>query len=401
MRVIYIVFSMRCNEMDHKNCIQKYIHVWILICSLVFAAGCGGKSGSIEQTDHDNRFWYQSSVAAGEDGYYFSFKDEKLVYGGFVYFFDAGSGQYVKLCGKADCTHGTEECNAYVNGMISNFIACVSNKIYYLQQIDLNRISLCSMEKDGTNHREITTVYEIVGNDFYYPSGFIHRNYFYYITHETGGKETLYRVKIEEDAKPEKYLETEFHAGFTDFLVQGDDLYFVQYQAGDMQNSGGKIIHMSIETKEKEVLYEYDEKQVISGMTLADGYLYYSIGTEGVRKRNLETGEEEWFGTDLPEYANIYTDGIYIYVDNMSACDIAYFDEEDEDAFKQREILILDKEGAFVDVVSLSGNRGACMGGDEKFLFCQGYVDGAMVLLYYDKSQIGSGNAVIGYAGGE
>lgn len=389
--------------MKYKNCIQKHIWVWVLVCGLVFAAGCGKNSDSNWQTDHDNRFSYQSDVTAGEDGYYFSLEDQELVDGGFVYFFDTGTGLDVKLCGKADCTHDTEECNAFVKGITRNFITYASNKIYYFQKIDLNRISLCSMEKDGTNHREITTVYEIEGNDLFYPSGFIHGNYLYYITHEVDGKETLYRVKIEEDAEPEKYMESENHGGFSDFLAQGDDLYFVQYQAGDMQDSGGKIIHMSIETKEEEVLYEYDENQVISGMALTDGYLYYSIGTEGIRKRNLETGEEEWFGTDLPQYANIYTDGTYMYVDNMSACYIAYWDEKEnmDDAFKQREILVLNKEGAYVDVIPLSGNSGICMGGDERFLFCEGYMDGASVLLYYDKSQIGSGNAVIGYVGGE
>ncbi len=386
--------------MKNKNNIQKQIQVWLLACGFVFAAGCGKNSVPVGQAEHDNRFLHQSSVAAGEDGDYFSLRDENLSDGGFVYFFDASTGQDVKLCNKADCTHGTEECDAFVNGMLGNFIAYASDQIYYLQQIGRDRVSLCSMEKDGTKHREITTVNKRVGNDFNHPGGFIHEGYLYYITYETGGKEMLYRIKIEEGAKPERYLESESHGGFSDFLAQGDDLYFVHYRTGDSPTSGGEIIHMSIGTKEEEVLYEYDEKQVISGMALTDGYLYYSIGTEGIRKRNLETGKEEWFGTDLPKYANIYTDGVYMYVDNLSACQEAYY-EEDKHAYEQREILVLDKEGAFVDVVPMSENKGICMGGDERFLFCEGYKDRAAGLLYYDKSQIGSGNAVIGYAGGQ
>lgn len=384
----------------HKRNKCRALSLAILAAALLVAAGCGGGGGGEEGAgagawpDHDNRFPYQSCVAAGEGGYFYFHYDAE---GSYMRFFDPETGVDVKLCGKADCTHDTADCDAYVGGIMPQFIAYVSGGVYYLQNIGGERISLCRMEKDGSGHQEVTTIYDNPGEDYYMPSGFFHRGSLYYVIREadgSGSTETLYRVRAEKGAKPEKQLEVKGNMGY--FLADGDDLYFSQCQNDGNSLHDYRVTRMSLGDGGQEDLYVCGEDQMISGMALANGCLYYSVGTEGVIKRDLETGEEEPFGKDLPKYAAIYADGDYIYVDNTTECDMAYAVEGDEDAYDGREILVLGQDGERVAAISMRDNRGLILGADEKNLLCERSTreEPEPALMICDKSQFGSGSAV-------
>ncbi len=72
----------------------------------------------------------------------------------FIYYADNGLDTFIKLCGRADCTHNSEDCNAYVKGAAS-----LSFYRGYLYVMSGNRSEkktvLVRMEPDGSDHVEV------------------------------------------------------------------------------------------------------------------------------------------------------------------------------------------------------------------------------------------------------
>ncbi|MDD4502786.1 MAG: hypothetical protein PHN87_06875, partial [Clostridia bacterium] len=121
--------------------------------------------------------------------------------GGYLYYSEKGNTKYIKLCNKPDCTHDSIDCNAYING---STIGYYDNKIYYEEFNNIKR-----MDMDGSNHRIVKTLYEGSINNF----GYFHNGYYYYIITKGGtmgalgnDDNNLYRVKVDDDSKPEIIL---------------------------------------------------------------------------------------------------------------------------------------------------------------------------------------------------
>ena len=93
----------------------------------------------------------------------------------YIYYTDKGSVKYVKLCGKPDCKHNSEDCNAYIG---ETTIGLYKDHIYWWGRDDREQgLSLYRMDLDGSNHEKVKNIFSSMSFSY---SGKFHRGYLYY-----------------------------------------------------------------------------------------------------------------------------------------------------------------------------------------------------------------------------
>lgn len=115
------------------------------------------------------------------DGYYFLFNC-------FVYFMEKETGASTILCGKPDCAHNDETCNAFVSD--ASFLTYYNGRLYWSQDdyVQENGSIVCkgerlySMELDGTGHTIVQQLEFVPGGDtgIYITCPIIHRGNIYF-----------------------------------------------------------------------------------------------------------------------------------------------------------------------------------------------------------------------------
>lgn len=85
-----------------------------------------------------------------EKGYY-------LQNEGLLYFFDYALGKMIVVCGKPECPHNDNDCNAWIN---SKLLSYYDGKLYYTNcdAIHNSYTTFCSMNLDGTNHTDVQII---------------------------------------------------------------------------------------------------------------------------------------------------------------------------------------------------------------------------------------------------
>ena len=95
--------------------------------------------------------------------------------GNIAVYYDTVSGVTGAVCGKADCTHNSMACNAFLDlGNITG-LQIYDGKIYWLQAAGIGRI-LYRMDLDGNNREKVQVLDDFSGTA---PSIAIHRGYVY------------------------------------------------------------------------------------------------------------------------------------------------------------------------------------------------------------------------------
>lgn len=92
---------------------------------------------------------------ATNDGFYYVSLASNASPNCYILYSDNGSDMVIKLCGRADCTHDTTDCNAYV-GSTCFAISCWNGYLYavyeeYVESIGNHNLILCRMNLDGSN----------------------------------------------------------------------------------------------------------------------------------------------------------------------------------------------------------------------------------------------------------
>ena len=125
------------------------------------------------------------------DGTYFIYTHPEYHYGEtavspVILYIDHGSDRVIKLCGRADCDHRTEDCDAYIEGGLS--IAWYDGYLYALEYegILYEDCFLVRMDPDGTNRTVVFDVkkhaqengYSYVSPDSYIDNGVCYFSYY-------------------------------------------------------------------------------------------------------------------------------------------------------------------------------------------------------------------------------
>ncbi len=148
--------------------------------------------------------------------YYCSFE-------GYLYYSEKGNTKYIRLCNKPDCAHNSEDCNSYIH---SSPIGYYDDKIYY-------KIwnSIYCLDMDGNNHMMVKRLYEGYDSNF----GYFHNGYYYYIITKSGipgaignDDNNFYRVKVDDDSKPEIVLTNDAILHLSFFTIAEDNIYIIE-----------------------------------------------------------------------------------------------------------------------------------------------------------------------------
>ncbi len=139
----------------------------------------------------------------------------------YIYYSHKGNTKYVKLCNKPDCSHNSEDCNAFLKGSV---IGYYDNKIYYRRFKHI----YC-MDMDGCNHKIVKALYEEHCSNH----GYFHNGYYYYIKtnfaeyNGVKGKDdpTLYRTKVDDKSESEVLLTNDLILQTDMFTMIGDNIY--------------------------------------------------------------------------------------------------------------------------------------------------------------------------------
>ena len=143
---------------------------------------------------------------------------------GYLYYSEKGNTEYITLCNKPDCTHSSKDCNAYIG---TAPIGYYDGKIYYEVWNNIN-----CMDMDGSNHKTVKTLYEGYDNNF----GFFHNGYYYYVITKGGclggignDDNNFYRVKVDDDSKPEIVLTNDAILKISLFTIDEDNIYIIAH----------------------------------------------------------------------------------------------------------------------------------------------------------------------------
>ena len=115
------------------------------------SAGGGTTEGGFQKEMNVNHPFRLNAACRGEGGYY-------LENEGYIYYMEAATGRMILLCGKPECSHDDHTtCNAWAN---TKFLTFYDGKLWYTNMDAMHEsiLTLCTMEPDGSNHRDVQTL---------------------------------------------------------------------------------------------------------------------------------------------------------------------------------------------------------------------------------------------------
>ena len=300
----------------------------------------------------------------------------------YVYFAEHGCLDYIKLCGKPDCTHDTEDCNAYIDSLR---FAYYDGYIYYYV-MDYSKVGyyLCRMNMDGTEHTELKWLCDASGVSAC--SGFFDNGYLYFATSGMGvvgnSQSKFYYTALDDDKAPEELVSTADIGDYMEVIPHSGSLYFCTYYTSDeviiqryMIDSGkwstieGWSLYGSYFGDDKAYCYKP-----------SDGFYEYDYDTETMTR----VKEADFLGR-----SGAYYQKDYIYVVQASDTKIA----DTETTF-----YIYDRSYNLVDSITMdmprTDFRATYFYADtgDYILLCCDFTDLTAPDYYLKKSEIGTGN---------
>lgn len=281
----------------------------------------------VADTDAQPNISEYPQIAYTDKGYYELVRDYNIAIGGIqrLFFHDYATGRNVIVCSKIDCSHVSEECDAYFKDEDYSDNMCYQNDTLYFIKREEGYQKIEAITPDGNN--------QTVSRSSLLT--WIHRGYAYFSTFEPGRSTAeLYRVRLDSNEQPElicsigeeggnvvmlyrikpygKYVffqmgesddggynyDTSIYAYNTetgdvtrvcegamrDYMVMGDSLYYF-----DMQDN---IHRMKLQTGVSELFWENDREIESNKMFGNNGYIIHEL--EDVEYRDTESGEIKW-----------------------------------------------------------------------------------------------------------
>lgn len=334
--------------------------------------------------------------AKSESGYYVHLSK-------YLFYVDAATMETTPLCAKPNCLHNDEGCNSYVGR--TQGIAYNNGKVYTVveagPEYGLEGSCFNCVSADGAEHKTFAHIKETVYD------WMVHRGYIYYsikkgidveaITLENYGEVQAAILRFSLDSPDKQELVYSSAEGLEDaFLYKlrafGDYMYFMeQWLTLNDLNLEWKRVSLSdlsvsdIKTPEGVALgipYLLGDKLLMRGEKLGDGsYQYYLCDENGENAK-------KFFATTNHE--KVYTDGTYIYFDDINNL----LDSENITENSQRKMTVYDKNFHKVDdfyIVNKDVLGSSFYSADDStFVFARKTESDDYMIFYYDKSEFGS-----------
>ncbi|MDD2212988.1 MAG: hypothetical protein PHR21_00355 [Oscillospiraceae bacterium] len=229
----------------------------------------------------------------------------------FIYYADRGSTNYVKLCGRPDCTHDSEDCNAYIG---SDTFSYYEDEIYYCQyetSEDKPRYELWKMQADGSQHEKVKTIYTASSSTLSL-QGFFHQGYYYFTDAPLGLSQQgtgLYRVKLDSHSETEQLLPASDLSHFYTMWACQDQLYFTGINDQEQ-------IYLSSFDLESGVLQQRSDNWSLYGQYFSDSQAFCYIPDDGFYQLDLTEAGRQRKVAASPASGELgaYYDSEYIYL---------------------------------------------------------------------------------------
>ncbi len=334
---------------------RKASYLFIMFLFMVLLSGCDKTNQKdygkeyIPGYDAQNFAIYESSAAYTEGGFY-AIND----YTEHIEYIDSATKESVSLCAKPDCNHDNENCNAYFCfprnlNLYNGYLYLIVNDFIDTYSYSLYRVSL-----DGSERKEIGTIYRTDEEDAACSSMFFtHRGYGYLLINWVFNdnlnqrSQCMYRVNMETAEKEVVYEVTGYNPQIYPMLVEGNYIYL----SVDLQDSNNElvsnIIRYDIRNKNTEELYKPDGHIFLS----VHDDITYTMCSNQISGKDIysvydENNIEMLYSYDS-EMPFIYRDTEYLYWDN-------YMGNEDNG---NRKVSIYDYDGNLVsEVLDVNGN---------------------------------------------
>jgi hypothetical protein len=302
---------------------------------------------------------------------------------GYLYYSEKGNTKYIKLCNKPDCTHSSEDCNAYIKRSI---IGYYDDKIYYVVWNNLN-----CMDMDGSNHKRVKTLYEGYDNNF----GYFHNGYYYYVITKAGtiyllgnDDNNLYRVKVDDDSKPEIILTNDAILKLDMFTIVGDNIYINEHHLNASNDMTISLYSYSLISKTWSKLT--DNWKGAGSSYIDDNMGYCYLKNIGLYEYDLSTNEMNL--VKPLEFENGGRCSVFFRPDYIY---LIHYNSESPDYLNQI-LYIYDREYNLIDSVKFdkvyeqSSIGGFVLDVDNYIIFTSNFNEKPDY--YIDKSEIGTGN---------
>ncbi len=301
----------------------------------------------------------------------------------YIYYSENGNTKYIKLCNRPDCNHNTADCNAYTG---ANHIGYYKDNIYYIGGSSIN-----CMDIDGTNHKTVKSLYEGSDNNV----GYFHNGYYYYVITRGGTIGTLgnvdnnlYRVKIDDNSKPEILLTDDIVLDINMFFVTKDYIFLTIYNFDAIPSC--YLYKFSCETKQLAKIT--DSWSGFGTVYFNNNYGYCYRANEGIYRYTVDTDEIKLvkdikFDNDGYCATKFYPDYIYLIHNN---------NEDPRDSQKRERVLyIYDWEFNLLNSIEFNYIPTKKIGGfvtvvGDYILFASNWDNNPDY--YIDKSEIGTCN---------
>ncbi len=298
-----------------------------------------------------------NEMCMAENGYYFQ-------YNGMIYYIDKETSASTILCGKPECSHDNENCNAFVNAL---FLQYYDGKLYWSHN-DYEQKNgtvthmgerLHCMDLDGTNHSVVQQLDLVPGGDTsnYLTKPIIHKGFVYF-----GYSGMLYAVPLGDDIENAVLIYGEEIGDDGSNIINANELYYELWADGDMVYVMVKNLKQEDGTY-KDTLFGYDTKneQFEKIWQVPDKSEVGSWDTTGV-------SVSQWYVSD--GYVYFYLSGNDIWFSNLTTGDTAKLADVDLSAgvasFSDGYIAVLNKEAYGV---SLTSGGSALSGGDTLYIY--------------------------------
>ena len=377
------------------------------LAAVLLLCGCAGNE---RETASDREYPARDYGALADstgDGIYL----QMLNTSSFLFYMDRKTGKIVWLCGKADCEHGTEGCNAYFKDrLVPDSLQIYENHLYVMEHATREHDSiLYRMDLDGSSREKVlefpsengSGAARIVGDSLYISGGTMEDD----VT-----VSYIYRQKLDGKEPPEAIFPLEDGGWdariFPEIVSAGDKLYFFEKRVRETGQD-----HYEIEN----AAWEYDTRTeefrelLKSGnyftFFAAEGWIYYCeyeipedpYATADARfypvmRKNIDTGETEQ--TEIPPGLLTTYDGKYCYilqyetqeqVQRLNRIDVCTLDGE----LKEQIESPVDRNLEVIDMLNIGCTYDAVVAH-----YCPGDAEGIHrreTIYVYDKSQIGTG----------
>lgn len=358
--------------------------LFVLLIVIVLACGCQSEK-TIEhsasdyniETD-DQPFWDGTkSAASTKYGYYFMINHS-------LYLYDHTSRELMPLCGRMDCAHKGDDCNACFDDFIES-IGYYKEHLYMVGRGEGERkreLYLYQVTADGSQRKKLCKLGRLDDDcESYSFLVAVHRGYFYYSILPfqrlmVDRNVTACRISLTDGnyQKEEFYRKEGLGAAIYGFWAYGDKILFNSAYRTDTEESQEKVSCCYYDTEKEEVV-----EDVVTGDETTDAVYaagddiyfckdggFFSISTKDGSKKEYET---EIFENERSIISYDFTD---LYSLDNEAGILQVFDTKTFEKKKQIEW----------------GKKWEMLFGDEKLLFAIDYEDSC--LLVYDKSQDGS-----------